>query len=1255
MSLALFGLGATVAKLTFRAWNLTNQAGAVGDASDAVKLSASWWSSRRSKRLLQREIDAILRMELGNQPPSGVRRQAIRALHADVGALLEQLLATDDALVQAVVHPDQLTLFDRLETGTLRRSTEFALQTYLDRLLIGASTAFARAVENAPGLSAAATAYTLQTLNALDARSVSTSAFLRNRLAGETLGDVERLQMDLRTKTGKERVGLHARTLRERNRLPLLQQLFDVSVQHRALLGDGGMGKSVLAGEVVTAAGTERLALLVRCDRVTDPTATSVDDIDKALGVAAGADGYLSHAIAAVASGLDRRPLVVIDTLDIITRDNTASQVDAVLSRVAQHAELFITCRQTEWVELLANGPFCSSIAARSIYPLAPVEVVAWVTEYAAGLREAQAAKRFIESVESALKDPRAIDVLGVPLRLAMACGLYAEDGALPPGLTASRLYEEYWANRIHADRYGRITQESDDAETAADRVAATIWESSIERFVQQVPAPEMTNAARRHLLSDGILDARTAYVSFFHQTFAEFAVARHLTFHGSVSDWDRLGEGMAARRSGYWAIAGHVMRRVDLSETAFDLAAAAVPNDAAGAHTVLGGLLLREDDDTTRRWWEEFIDKRPERVAACAELLLGASARHDAYVLQAVRTLLPTVTTNLTTIVRVYAERIRVMPGASAKIHFEFALGSLLDRHSIGDPLADSEIRRLIDAVLSVEGPAQETLFNAAASYYEVLPEAGRAGFLLAAASSARLDDAIIALNVAALVAVPSDAFNAAVQLSLREGLVGVADSRWGTWRDIVIADHPPRWLAVLNRALCLEDAGRIDVEAAVALALDPEVTRVVKRNATGMVRHIAIEFPSRLAETLLTIRRPSHDKTWVEWALLLSRIAPALTGEWAGRVHEGMLEAAVAVPDKLWSSVIGAFANDGVKVQRTIERFIEVSATDPTTLERHAVKLLDAMASKLPSTILVDQEHAIHWLSVKIQPIPLRTAVRLAAAQAPRSREARDRAVALAGRERTLQSDLVRMSKRRRHEWDAQSWSADGLSWTITFLDYEAPSAVIDAVEVLRPEIDSPGWDAPTTEHLVSRLVRGVLNAEEQQLTGKLLELLGDVSNLSNRDRIAPTPLQCQRVLAAYRTALDETSPRFARHRPAIFSQITQTMTDVCKRRLPSGQLLTALLELVRDVDSAAIGARATTQLQSTIGAIARAFPIVWDRSDDFIDHAPEGNVLALAEAAKWVDDPGAATFLERLASASSSTPAVVAFVQQHQQQRR
>jgi hypothetical protein len=318
------------------------------------------------------------------------------------------------------------------------------------------------------------------------------------------------------------------------------------------LLGEGGLGKSVLLGQLaakLSTAETKPAVVVIACNRIRPGAVlSSGESADIAFGRAAG--------LRALEPGLRRlmhrlrqaygSVFLLVDTLDLVLTSDTAAPVTAVLADAAEHAQVFVSCRLQEYQDLLADpdSPVprlgYREAEAVALPKLDVPEIVGWASAYVRDLDLTdENRKRFLASLSDRVLAATVREVCAVPLRLALACKLYGDEGVMPSDLTITGLYEAYWERRICRDRLGRRTERGDAQEVAALWLARTILRQSSSRLSLTVSAnagdaPRRTSLAMAALISEGLVRYQVGRYEFFHQTYAEFAVARLLNGAGS-------------------------------------------------------------------------------------------------------------------------------------------------------------------------------------------------------------------------------------------------------------------------------------------------------------------------------------------------------------------------------------------------------------------------------------------------------------------------------------------------------------------------------------------------------------------------------------------------------------------------------------------------------------------------------------------------------------------------------------------------
>jgi hypothetical protein len=351
------------------------------------------------------------------------------------------------------------------------------------------------------------------------------------------------------------------------------------------IIGEGGLGKSVLAGQIFGRFESEgdTTAIFVPCTRIpASAELVSAATVDLVFGqAAAGVREAVPLTAILAAAPVTSQVIVIVDTLDLILTEDNADDISYVLRQVARRALLLMTCRHQEWHSYLE--PERDLVGALYRLPnLTPDEIREWADAYVQASDIPQSLREtFATSLNQRVSGTAVRDVFSSPLRLAMACDIYAAAGDVPEGLTVTRLYDAYWERRIARDRRGRRADRAAHQVRTAEALAASVWEASGSRFAEFVPENDsMTSAGLTNLLSEGTVQSTGGRYAFFHQTYTEFAVGRHLAIRGTKADLVRLEGGLRAAVPGYWAIARHLLM-LEIDRVRLQELAAHVPRDS--------------------------------------------------------------------------------------------------------------------------------------------------------------------------------------------------------------------------------------------------------------------------------------------------------------------------------------------------------------------------------------------------------------------------------------------------------------------------------------------------------------------------------------------------------------------------------------------------------------------------------------------------------------------------------------------------
>jgi hypothetical protein len=306
--------------------------------------------------------------------------------------------------------------------------------------------------------------------------------------------------------------------------------------QAMVVVGDGGVGKSVILGQLLDAfdTGTELpgwpadmfpgAAVLVSCADISLPRGQlSRNDVDRAFGEAAGelgrAFGGLLNTLTTLRSEYESVTLLV-DTLDLRLTHDTVPTLSDVISAALDIGEVVITCRAQEFGSYLEHGaPQLAGRLTTTVLPrLASAEILTWVDTYLGrpGRVPEPGDAIFVEKLDAGLQRRGSMwEVCSLPVRLALACEVFTEKGDLPEDLTVTALYNAYWKRRVEMHA-GRRTPDGDAKRDAALAVAARVLSEAGELRLR-VPItesdPNLTTGLRL-LASEGVLTELTAVSS---------------------------------------------------------------------------------------------------------------------------------------------------------------------------------------------------------------------------------------------------------------------------------------------------------------------------------------------------------------------------------------------------------------------------------------------------------------------------------------------------------------------------------------------------------------------------------------------------------------------------------------------------------------------------------------------------------------------------------------------------------------------
>ena len=323
-----------------------------------------------------------------------------------------------------------------------------------------------------------------------------------------------------------------------------------------AIVAPAGYGKTTVLAQLHDAFEARPIAL-IRGDEVILDDVDSAAAVDRRMSTVAGCGSLVEVAT----SG----PLILIDTLDLLLTGAADTLIVAWMrDLIRAGARVVVTCRDFEFSKVLEPVEIrLAGVPAvvKGLPLFTPDEVRRAAVEFIRTGNPAateETAQQFAGRVLALSADQRRIEeIVRNPLLLAMLCDLFGTEGEIPDDLTIGLLYTTYWDRKIGASRArsgaNRIARAKVEM---CYRIASVIFRSSVAHLQLNVSEADLdTGGAERgdalaELQSEGVLRERQGYFFFFHQTLAEFCVARWLASHtaGAERDaWlDRLNSGAA-------------------------------------------------------------------------------------------------------------------------------------------------------------------------------------------------------------------------------------------------------------------------------------------------------------------------------------------------------------------------------------------------------------------------------------------------------------------------------------------------------------------------------------------------------------------------------------------------------------------------------------------------------------------------------------------------------------------------------------
>lgn len=997
-----------------------------------------------------------------------------------------------------------------------------------------------------------------------------------------------------------------------------------------AVTGHGGAGKSVLLGAMHdrVAAAADAAVVLVACGDVTEAASglRTAQQVDEALGRAAGHHHPLTAFLDDLSDG--KGATLLLDTADLLLADETATAIALALRWLVDAGHrVVLTCRRFEFESYLRDTRAAAPALAGLLqeWPLPPLErheidgmARAYVADPArvplpSGHDRARHADVFAGRLLAAADDGPAVqEVLASPLLLGLVCELFAADGELPDGLTAHRLYDEFWARRVDRS-HGRRDDMAAAKNAACHEIAGRLLAASSTRLVDAVPGTALAGntTGRDGCLSEGVLaEGRTGALRFFHQTFGEFAMARRLE---QQPDEEVLAfvQAVSGGKAHLWPVLRQLLLaldqpRLEAAVSALDLSAPEAMHAAALAAASQRHPRLLQDltaravglDADAQRAVLRALEAAVEPAGAAAAALALLQAGHVAQANQAARSLGRLA-------LRVPHGGTWLADGIEAAASFSHGRASRRRHGPAADHVATSLLQPLLEA--RSERPDLRKVLR---DRWSDLDVNGRhaAAALHESAAEAELDELFtVALGLAAPAGESQTAARllAGWQRRRRTGLAqGLQDVHANGWEVLQTA-------AAAHRAA--EDPH--DLKELVDEVLAASGDALTRACTAG--RKAALASPAALAAELLSRPAVHGPRQCSAIASLAAALAVALSLTDRLAVYEWLRPAADRWPDE----TLPALARIGAAHEHALTATLVASALARTAVR---VRTVEAALTFAPDAVLTQVADHLRNLIGTSGRLGAKLNGRLAETDPAARRRLLD--AVMSGdlsRARTAVVELLGAYER------AGDWEAETLAEILNApSQYAAQSAAV-ALNAGQ----SQGWEIP--QSALTNAAERLSGVTEQQLTRRLVDLL---VGAAARGHLGPTEgRRAADALRARTRVQSDGVPGAAAPAAAEAARLLGALAG--NRRLPREEARTLLVDFVASVDVGTRGSSGKALADALISA-GKADAALVDAVVAGWEGMPDANQRAVVDAVAVLEGDSRGGRLDTLAVLPSTS---------------
>lgn len=283
------------------------------------------------------------------------------------------------------------------------------------------------------------------------------------------------------------------------------------------LVGEAGMGKSVVIKELLTKLQKNEIATYaIKADMkgvAENPLRPTIDTLES-----------LSETFSILLSNKDKAVLL-IDQIDALSQclSNDQYKINSYLALINEFSKekykdvrIVVSCRKFD----LEYDPRLSSLKNNKVFELNPLSVDE--------VKNVLNLLPLLDNIESISKPT--IEILRTPQYLDIFCRVYDKNKTLLNATSPHSLYDELW-NQTILHTNNKVAIKANSLEDILYKIAEKIQQEETLSPYWIISGND--NISITYLSTEGIVKFDGKQISFFHQTFYDYVLARYYTING--------------------------------------------------------------------------------------------------------------------------------------------------------------------------------------------------------------------------------------------------------------------------------------------------------------------------------------------------------------------------------------------------------------------------------------------------------------------------------------------------------------------------------------------------------------------------------------------------------------------------------------------------------------------------------------------------------------------------------------------------